>query len=170
MRCASLNRVLSAFGASMQDDDREFAESAESIRGFLAQRSMDAGYATRFADAICQCGRRVFSLLEVDETHGEASWFCEACDAVYLFHSLPIDGDYRGHPDSDVVDCVCPCGQARFEIVVGVTLYGRTETARTAYVGCRCVSCGLMGCYGLWPRVDMPYSRFFSNMTNRLRD
>jgi hypothetical protein len=154
----------------MQDDeDHPFAESAVSIRNFLAQRFMDTGYATQFADAICQCGHQVFSL-DVDEMVGEACWYCQACDAVYLFHSVETDEYYDGSPDYEAVDCICPCNQSKFEIVVGVTLYGRTDTARTAYIGCRCVECGLMGCYASWPRVDMPYSRFFSNMKNRLRD
>jgi hypothetical protein len=151
------------------DADHEFAESAASIPAFLAQRCMDEGYPTRFADAICQCGGRVFSLT-VDETIGEACWFCDGCDAVYLFHSVETDEEYHGSPDSDEVDCVCPCGQDRFEIVVGASLYGRTESVRMAYIGCRCVACGLMGCYASWPRVDMPYARFFANMANRLRD
>jgi hypothetical protein len=143
-------------------------EPPTSIRELLARRFMDAGYATQFADALCQCGQRVFTL-EVDEVVGEACWFCQACEAVYLLHDA-ADESYAGSPNSDPVDCVCRCEQSRFEIVVGVTLYGQTDTARTAYIGCRCVACGLMGCYASWPRVDMPYSRFFSSMRKQLRD
>jgi hypothetical protein len=140
-----------------------FAESAASIPEFLAHRVMDAGFATRFADALCQCGCRVFSL-DVDETVGEAWWFCQACDAVYLLHGVATDGPYEGSPEYEAVDCVCTCAQSKFEIVVGVTLYGEGGTARTAYIGCRCVACGRVACYASWPRVDMPYSRFFDTM------
>jgi hypothetical protein len=88
---------------------------------------------------------------------------------VYLLHDVATDDHYDGSPNYDPVDCVCPCGESEFEIVVGVTLYGSSDTARTAYIGCRCAACGQMGCYASWPRVDMPYSQFFSTMRKRLR-
>jgi hypothetical protein len=134
-------------------------ESAAAIREFLAGQAMDTGYATQFADAICQCGCRVFSL-EVDEEVGEA-WFCQACNA-YLLHDA--DGPDEGSTDYEAVDCVCTCDQDKLEITVGVTLYGQSETARTAYVGCKCVACGRIECYASWPQVDAPYPRFFDTM------
>lgn len=135
------------------------ADSAASIREFLAHEVMDTGYATQFADAVCQCGSRVFSL-EVDEEVGEAWWFCQACNAVYQLR----DAGTEGSPKYEAVDCVCTCDQSEFEIVVGVTLYGQSDTARTAYIGCRCVACGRIACYAEWPRVDSPYSEFFGTM------
>src|ERR1700722_15394576 len=107
--------------------------SSKLIRDLLAHQFMDTGYAVQFADAICDCGCRVFSL-GVDETVGEACWFCQACNAGYLLHDGAPDDNYDGSPDA--VDCVCPCGQSEFEIVVGVTLYGSSDMARTAYIGC----------------------------------
>lgn len=129
------------------------------IPEFLAHRVMDSGYATRFADALCQCGGRVFSL-EVDEEVGEAWWFCRACDAVYQLR----DPGAGGSPGYEPVGCACTCGQSGFEIAVGVTLYGQRDTARTAYIGCRCVACGRIECYASWPRVDAPYPEFFGTM------
>jgi hypothetical protein len=143
--------------------DSAFAESAASIREFLAQRVMDTGYAIRFAEAVCQCGCWVFSL-EVDENVGEAWWFCQTCNAVYLLHDVASKEAYEGSPDYEAVDCVCMCDQSKFQIVVGVTLYGQGDTARTTYIGCRCAACGRIECYASWPRVDMPYSRFFDTM------
>src|SRR4051812_12573337 len=141
----------------------QFAESAAAIKEFLAQRVMDTGYATRFAEAVCQCGCRVFSL-EVDENVGEAWWFCQACKTVYLLHCVASDESYEGSPDYEAVDCVCTCDESNFEIVVGVTLYGQGDTARTAYIGCRCVACARIECYASWPRVDTPYCQFFDAM------
>ena len=136
------------------------SESATAIRKFLAQ-AMDTGYATRFADATCVCGCRVFSL-EADEQVGEAWWFCQACSAAYQLQ------DPGGPEDSGAgyaaVDCVCTCGKDKFEIAVGVTLYGQSDTARTAYIGCRCVECGRVECYATWPRIDATYSDFFGTM------
>jgi len=133
------------------------------IREFLAHRVMDSGYATRFADAVCQCGGRVYSL-EVDEAVGEAWWFCRACNAAYLLHDAAAGESYEGSSEYEAVDCACTCNQSGFEIVVGVTLYGQSDTARTAYLGCRCVACGRIECYASWPRVDAPYSGFFDTM------
>ncbi|WP_020475691.1 hypothetical protein [Zavarzinella formosa] len=128
------------------------------IHAFLAG-VMDAGYATRFADAACECEGRVFSV-EVDEEVGEAWWFCRACNAAYQLRDPGADGD----AEYAAVDCVCTCDEAGFEVVAGVTLYGRSETARTAYLGCRCVACGRIECYASWPRVDAPYPAFFDMM------
>ncbi len=137
------------------------SESAAAIREFLSRQVMDTGYATQFADAICQCGCRVFSL-DVDEEVGEAWWYCQACNAVYLLHDA--GGPDEGSTEYEAVDCVCTCDQDKFEIVAGVTLYGRSDMARTAYIGCRCVACGRIECYASWPRVDAPYSGFFDTM------
>jgi hypothetical protein len=143
-------------------------EPAASIQEFLARRFMDAGDSTRFAEANCQCGCRVFAL-EVDETVGEACWVCEECGAVYLLHAVGTDEPYVGSPNYMPIDCQCTCGEAAFEIVVGVTLNGQDEMVQRAYLGGRCRACGLVACYASWPRVEMPNPRFFANMKNRLR-
>jgi hypothetical protein len=52
--------------------------------------------------------------------------------------------------DAEPGECVCPCGQAVFEIAVGVSLYPRSQDVRWLYVGCRCVACKLTAVYGDW--------------------
>lgn len=136
------------------------------IREFLAERVMDAGYRLRFANASCRCGCTVFAL-ELDEDVGEAAWLCDACRMLYL---LSDSGRDQASPQYEGVDCVCTCGNDRLEIVVGVTLYGdKDDFARTAYLGCRCVACNRIACYGSWPRVDHFAAQYFANMT-RPRD
>jgi hypothetical protein len=133
----------------------DFAAILEFLAGV-----MDSGYAIQFADASCQCGGRVFSV-EVDEKLGEAWWFCRACNSVYRLHDPGRSDD---SPDYEAIDCICTCNQSGFEVVVGVTVYGKSDTARTAYIGCRCVACGRIECYASWPRIDAPYSAFFDTM------
>ena len=74
------------------------------------------------------------------------------------------DDFLESSPDYSAVDCVCTCERDKFEIVVGVTLYGKSDTARIAYIGCKCVACGRVECYASWPRVDAPSQRFFGTM------
>lgn len=147
--------IITLFGGG---GDRMGEPHFAAIREFLAG-VMDSGYATRFADAVCRCGSGVFRV-EVDEEVGEAWWLCRACDAAYQL----CDPGTGGSADYDAVDCECTCGESGFEVVASVTLYGEGDTARTAYLGCRCAACGRVECYASWPRVDAPYSEFFDTM------
>jgi hypothetical protein len=133
----------------------------DEIREFLAE-VMDSGYEIRFADAVCRCGCWAFTV-KVDEEVGEARWFCQACRAAYWLHD---PGDFGDTPKSAPVDCVCRCEETVFEVVAGVTLYGASDTARTAYLGCRCVACGEVACYASWPRIDAPYNEFFDTISH----
>lgn len=131
------------------------------IRSFLANEAMDSGYAVRFADASCRCRAAVFTL-RVNEDVGAAWFYCTACDTSYSLHDAPARG---GSAEDSAEECACTCDADEFEVVAGVTLYGNSDTARTAYIGCRCVACGRIACYASWPRVDDPYAAFFSTIT-----
>ena len=37
-----------------------------------------------------------------------------------------------------------------FEISTGAAFYTDSTDVRWFYIGCRCVACGLVGCYGDW--------------------
>jgi hypothetical protein len=149
-----------------------YGDSAADIRQVLANDYRKSYPPTVFADAVCECGGRVFSL-EVVEDYGEVTWFCKTCTAMYLFHDQEINGYYEGEADCEGEDCLCPCDQRRtsyFEITVGAALYEDSEDVRWLYIGCRCVACGLTACYADWNRVDLPYPRLFANMNNKLKD
>jgi hypothetical protein len=133
------------------------------IRSFLANRVTDRGYAVRFADARCRCGAAHFALT-VNEDFGAAWMRCRACDTKYALHDPDTRGATAGSAEDSADECVCTCDADEFEVVAGVTLYGHGDTARTAYVGCRCVACGRIGCYASWPRVDSPFAEFFDTM------
>jgi len=149
-----------------ENEDQSKSKFQSLIHDFLREY-MDAGYRTQLADVVCQCGGRVFSLA-VDEVVGEACWICEECESAYLLHDVEGQVNYEGSREADLEDCVCSCHAEQFEVAVGVTLYGDSETARTAYIGCGCTTCGCIACYGSWPRVDLSFTEFFSNMKNCL--
>jgi hypothetical protein len=133
------------------------------IRSFLANEAMDTGYAVRFAGASCRCGAAVFTLL-VNEDVGAAWLRCRECATAYALHDPPARPS-AGSAEGSAEECVCTCDADEFEVVAGVTLYGQSDTARTAYIGCHCVACGHIACYASWPRVDDPYAAFFATMT-----
>jgi len=134
------------------------------IRSFLANRAMDTGYAVRFADATCRCGSAVFRVA-VNEDVGAAWLYCTACDTSYSLHDVNARGTSAGSAEDSAEECVCTCDADEFAVVAGVTLYGQSDTARTAYIGCHCVACGRIACYASWPRVDDPHAAFFTTMT-----
>jgi hypothetical protein len=100
--------------------------------------------AHHFADAVCQCGARVFRLV-LDDTEGAAVRRCVACSAEH-----PIGDSQEYLADSEPGECACPCGGEDFEITVGVSLYEGSEDVKWLYLGCRCTACGLVAVYGDW--------------------
>jgi hypothetical protein len=147
-----------------------YGDSAADIRELLSKHYSEEYPASRFADAVCVCGGRVFCL-QTDEEYHIAAWFCKECDAQYVFHDRNIDGYYEGDPEADTECCGCPCtprGNSYFEITVGACLYEGSDDVRRVYIGCRCVSCGLTGSYSDWNRVDLPYQKLFSHITNKV--
>jgi hypothetical protein len=134
------------------------------IRSFLANEAMDTGYAVRFAVATCRCGVAVFTL-KVNEAVGEAWLRCSACDTTYSLHDATAHRFSAGSAEDSAEECACTCDADEFAVVAGVTLYGQSDDARTAYIGCHCVACGRIECYASWPRVDAPHAAFFATMT-----
>lgn len=123
-----------------------YGESQIDIRTEITRYSKLNGYlAEKFADAVCTCGSRVFSLL-LDDNEGVATRVCIACDAEA--HPIGDSADFMEQAEEE--ECACPCGQESFEITVGVSLYADSEDVRWLYLGCRCPTCGLTAVYGDW--------------------
>jgi hypothetical protein len=123
-----------------------YGDNQADIRAEIIRYSKKTGYlAHHFADAVCQCGGKLF-FLYMDDTAGVASRQCIACDAEA--HPIGNSADFMDESEED--ECVCPCGQQTFEITIGVSLYDDSEDVRWLYVGCRCTACGLTAVYGDW--------------------
>jgi hypothetical protein len=121
-----------------------YGDSQADIRPEIVRYSKKVGYtAEHFADAVCQCGSKVFALY-LDGTAGVASRVCTACAAEA--HPIGDSAEYMDEAEEE--ECACPCGGEKFEITVGVSLYDDSEDVRWLYVGCRCPKCGLTAVYG----------------------
>ena len=121
-----------------------YGQSQADIRTDLRRYSKGGYPVQHFADAVCQCGHNRF-LLKLDDNEGAAVRTCVACN-----QERPI-GESADYLDgAELQECECPCGASVFEITAGVSLYSDSDDVRWLYLGCRCSSCGLLGCYGDW--------------------
>ncbi len=113
---------------------------------------------THFADAKCACGSTTFGL-SVDDTEGAAVRTCSKCGNE---HPIGDSADFLN--EAELEKSVCVCEKEHFEITVGVSLYDDSEDVRWLYVGCRCPSCGLTGCYGDWKNEFQDYRKLLANV------
>jgi hypothetical protein len=129
-----------------------YGESQADIREELVRYSKANTYAVQhFADATCDCGGKTFRL-KLDDTEGAAVRECATCSKEH-----PIGDSDEYLEDAELEECACPCEKEVFEISVGVSLYADSEDVRWIYIGCRCVSCGLVAVYGDWKNEFIGY-------------
>lgn len=122
-----------------------YGDGQADIREELVRYSKANTYvAHQFADAVCDCGGKTFRL-ELDDGEGAAVRHCTACASEH-----PIGDSAEYLQNAELEECACPCEREEFEISVGVSLYAESEDVRWLYLGCRCVSCGLVAVYGDW--------------------
>jgi hypothetical protein len=156
--------------ALQQRGDYWYGDSASDIRVLLSMDRPGSDPITVFADAVCECGGRVFTL-QLDDEYQEAALFCKACDSQHLFHTTNVDGYYEGHPEADTEWCGCPCtkrGATYYEITLGASLYDGSDDVRWVHIGCRCVACGLVAFYASWHRIEIPYQTLFARLRNKM--
>jgi hypothetical protein len=136
-----------------------YGDTQADIPERLRHYSRKNGYpAEHFADAMCRCSNRTFTLL-VDDTEGAAIRKCIACG-----HEHPIgDGD-EYLEGAELEECGCPCGAEGLELTVGVALYTGSQDVRWLYIGARCPHCGLVGCYADWKDEFLGYRELLSRV------
>jgi hypothetical protein len=98
----------------------------------------------RVTDLQCECGSKRLGLL-MDDEEGAAVQVCAACQ-----RQTPIGDSADYLEDANLVTRECVCGGLQFEISTGAAFYKDSTDIQWFYVGCRCVACGLVGCYGDW--------------------
>ncbi len=136
-----------------------YGDSQLDIRDELLGYSKANGYpAVHFADAVCNCGGKVFNLL-LDDTEGAAVRKCVGCKAEH-----PIGDSDEYLEDAELEEGECPCGSGEFEITAGVALYQDSEDVKWLYIGCRCVKCGLTACYGDWKNEYIGFREFLNRV------
>jgi hypothetical protein len=139
--------------------DFTYGDSQADIRDRLLRYSVANGYpAQHFAEAVCTCGSRHFSLL-LDDTEGVAIRVCRQCKTEH-----PIGDSNEYLDEAEPGECECPCGSSVFEITVGVALYPESADVRWLYVGCRCIECGLTACYGDWKNEYPDYRKLLERV------
>ena len=122
-----------------------YGDSQSDIRDELTGYSRANGYPIEhFADAVCVCGGKTFAL-RLDDDGGVAIRVCAGCGNE---HPIGDSEDYQ--EDAELEECQCPCGEEKFEITAGVALYRKSEDVKWFYLGCRCLKCELVACYGDW--------------------
>lgn len=104
-----------------------------------------------FADAVCVCGGQTF-VLSLDDDEGAAIRTCVNCQREH-----PIGDSEDFLESAELEECGCPCGADEFEITAGVALYRDSDDVKWFYLGCRCVACGLVACYGDWKNESQNY-------------
>ncbi len=122
-----------------------YGDSQADIRAELIRYGkLDDEVPTQFKDIRCRCKSTLFRL-QIDDEQGAAVRICTQCEKEH-----PI-GDSAEYLDvAELGKCDCVCGEDRFEITVGVSLYDDSQDVRWVYIGCRCPACGLTGNYGDW--------------------
>ncbi|MCX6953354.1 MAG: hypothetical protein NTV51_14465 [Verrucomicrobia bacterium] len=113
---------------------------------------------THFAEAVCRCGERVFTL-SIDDTEGAAVRQCRSCQRS---HAMGDSAEYL--EDANLKECECPCGAGAFELTVGVALYRNTDDVRWIYIGARCPKCGLTACYADWKNEFSDYRKLLEKI------
>ena len=145
--------------ALIKKGDYHYGDSQQDIRTYLAGYADRIAYpADHFADARCTCGNATFGLV-LDYDQGVAVRTCTRCG---LEHAMGDSSDYLD--DAELGEAECPCGSNTFEITVGVALYEGSEDVKWLYLGCRCIECSLVACYGDWKNEYIGYQELLSNI------
>lgn len=135
-----------------------YGDTQADIPAEIARYSGNNYPAEHFAGCVCRCGSRTFRLA-LDDTEGAAVHRCASCEFEH-----PIGDSEEYLPGANLGECECPCGSGLFEIAAGVALYEGSEDVRWLYVGCRCVACGLVACYGDWKNEHEDYRAFLAGV------
>jgi hypothetical protein len=143
--------------ALVEKDGQYYGDAQADVRDCLRQYSADEQPAEHFADAVCSCGSRQFQLA-IDEESRVAARLCTACENERVM----ADGDARIE-QAELEICECLCGADVFEITLGIAVDTDRQNASWLYVGCRCVTCGLAGCYGDWQHETGDYQTVLDN-------
>ena len=116
----------------------------EDIKEYLDAYSAESYRTTEFRQARCSCGSEVFELLADDE-EGCAKRICTSCRQERFI----CDSEEYWQDASPVAWKCVECGSTAANVGVGFSLYDDGEV-RWLYVGERCSTCGILGCFAGW--------------------
>jgi hypothetical protein len=126
---------------------------AEDIEEYLGAYSSEGYRSDEFRLARCKCGGPDFELW-ADDDEGVAKRVCSSCRAE---HFICDSEEYWWESNPAQWACV-ECGSDKANVGVGFSLYEDGEL-RWLYVGVRCSSCGILGCFAGWKIAYAPSRR-----------
>ncbi|HXH78028.1 hypothetical protein [Nocardioides sp.] len=124
------------------------ADVAEDLGEYLAEYSASLHRPVgTVAHAQCEdCGSSDFGV-RVDDDEGCAQRTCSGCGrAAWIFDSADAA------QDAELDDATCPCGSATFNVAGGFSLRDDGDID-WVFVGLRCTTDGVLGCYTDW-KID----------------
>ena len=137
-------------------DGHEYGDGADDVLIYL--ESYASVYPVhRSSVPVCECGGATFRLL-ADDIEGAAVRRCTDCQ-----HEHTIGDSARYLVGAELEQCECPCGDDRFQLVVGVSHYPGSTDVRWAYLGARCSECSLVGCYADWKSESGDSTTYLDN-------
>jgi len=130
----------------------------DDIREYLEAYTAD-GYPTReFRKAKCECGEDVFELL-ADDDEGCAKGMCTSCRAE---HFICDSQEYWSDASPERFTCI-ECGSKAANIGVGFLLY-EDGGVHWLYVGERCSTCAVLGCFAGWKVAHSPSTQLIEQV------
>ena len=99
---------------------------------------------------VCSCGTDTF-FLEADRDEGTARRKCTNCKKVHF-----VCDSEEFWEESTPEKWKCMCKSIETNLGVGFSFYEKTDSQdaepdiRWLYIGCRCVKCGVLGCFADW--------------------
>jgi len=123
---------------------------AEDLEEYLREYSRDGYKSDEFRLAKCKCGGQNLQLL-ADDDEGVARRICSSCGDE---HFICDSEEFWADSNPEEWTCV-ECGSKSANVGVGFSLYEDGEV-RWLYVGERCSSCGILGCFAGWKVAYAP--------------
>ncbi len=134
----------------MTIDDRGkwwIGSEPQDLEAYLKVLTEDGYGVQAFRLARCACGSERFEL-EADGNEGTARRTCAACGAQQF---MCDSAEYWDEAEPEAWSCV-ECKSKHANVGVGFALLESGEV-RWIYLGARCASCGILGCYADW-KID----------------
>jgi hypothetical protein len=124
--------------------------NSSDIKEYLEAYAADGYSVSEFRLAKCTCGSEVFTLL-ADDNEGCAKRICASCgQEMFICDS----GEFWADASPEEWKCI-GCGSNNANLGVGFSLYDDGEI-RWLYVGERCSTCGILGCFAGWKVAYSP--------------
>jgi len=130
----------------------------EDIDEYLRAYAAESMPISTFQLARCACSSVSF-LLDADDDEGCARRTCTECSREHL---ICDSAEFWDEASPERFRCI-ECGSYSANVGVGFSLYDDGEV-RWLYVGERCATCGVLGCFAGWKVAYSPSVQLLSNV------